>query len=102
MKKSFSLTTLKDRFTKIGKLFYAHNNMIYFVLFMCVLISAVASLNLVLNQPSDEEYRNKKLSEAQSPRFDQDTIEKIKNLNTRQQAIADPPPTNQRVNPFGE
>jgi hypothetical protein len=100
--KNRTIVQIRERFSGVGKLFFAHNRMIYFALFMCALIGAVASLNVALNQPSDTDYRNEKLRETQSPRFDEDTIEKIKNLNTRQQAITDPPPTNQRINPFGE
>ena len=100
--KNRSFAKIQKQFTQVGRVFYAHNRMIYFSLFMCVLIGAIASLNFAINQPSDESYRNEKLKDTQSARFDQDTIEKIKNLNTRQQAITDPPPTNQRINPFGE
>lgn len=100
--KNPNATDVKSRLLRIGHFFFTHNRMIYFLLFTCVLIGALASLNLVLSQPSDDAYRTSKLTEAQSPRFDQATIEKIKNLNERQQAITDPAPTNQRINPFSE
>lgn len=85
-----------------GHFFFAHNRMIYFVLFFCVLGGAIVGLNVALYQPSDEDYRTKKLSETQSPRFDEATIKKIQNLNARQQTNTDALPTGQRINPFGE
>ena len=98
----FSLDPVRKRFVVLGKLFAAHARMIYFVLFVCVVIGAMLGLNLALYQPSDEVYRTEKLNEAQSPRFDSETIEKIQNLNAQQQTNLDSIPTNQRVNPFGE
>lgn len=100
--KSLPLGGLIAHFKKLGKLFAAHSRMIYFVLFVCVLISAILGLNLALYQPSDEEYKTRRLNETQSPRFDTETIKKIQNLNAQQQTITNPIPTNQRVNPFGE
>lgn len=76
--------------------------MIYFVLFLLALIGAIISLNLALYQPSDDEYRMTKLQETQSPRFDTETIEKIKNLNAHQQTFTEDPPAGERTNPFGE
>ena len=102
MKTEFSLSTIKNFFSRIGSFFFTHNRMIYFVLFICALISAIVGLNLALYQSSDENYRAKKMSETQSPRFDTDTIKKIQNLNAKQQTITDEPPAGQRTNPFGE
>ena len=100
--KSPAFDPIKERFKQFGKFFVAHDRMIYFVLFVCVVIGAILGLNLALYQPSDEAYRAEKLSKTQSPRFDTDTIKKIQSLNTQQQTNMDSIPTNQRVNPFGE
>lgn len=100
--KSPQLTAAKAQFTKFGAFFVAHDKIIYFVLFVCVIIGAILGLNAALYQPSDEGYRTKKLSETQSPRFDTDTIKKIQNLNAQQQTNTDTLPAGQRVNPFGE
>src|SRR5690349_20930732 len=97
-----SLAPITRFFTNTGRFFFAHNRMIYFVFFVAVLIGAIASLNLALYKPSDEDYRAKRLTETQSPRFDTDTIKKIQNLNTQQQTYTDTLPSNQRINPFGE
>lgn len=98
----FSLDDIKIYTAKLGRFFTVHNRMIYFILFICVLIGAILGLNLALYQPSDEEYRAKKMSETQSARFDTDTITKIQNLNAQQQTITDAAPAGQRTNPFGE
>lgn len=88
--------------SRFGHFFFTHNRMIYFVLFFCALGGAVLGLNLAITQPSDEAYRAQKLSETQSPRFDEATIEKIQTLNARQQTNTDALPAGQRTNPFGE
>ena len=98
----FSLTDIGKMFSRFGHFFFTHNRMIYFILFFCVLGGAVLGLNVAINQPSDEEYRTQKLSETQSPRFDEATIDKIQNLNARQQTNTDALPSGQRTNPFGE
>ncbi len=100
--KTPSLHILTSRFKQLGEFFFAHNRMIYFVLFISVLIGAIIGLNIALYRPSDEAYRGQKQSEAQSARFDTNTIERIQNLNARQQTVTDPVPTGTRSNPFGE
>lgn len=102
MKTEFSPKAIAHFFSRIGNFLFAHNRMIYFVLFIFALISAIIGLNIALYQPSDEDYRAKKMSETQSPRFDTETIQKIQNLNAKQQTITDDPPAGQRTNPFGE
>ena len=102
MKNNLSLTGLKSAVGRFGHFFLIHNRMIYFVLFFCVLSGAIVGLNIAINQPSDEDYRTQKLSETQSPRFDEATIERIQNLNARQQTNTDASPSGQRTNPFGE
>lgn len=99
---SLSLGGVKDLFNRFGHFLFTYHRMIYFILFVCALIGAILGLNLALYQPSDEEYRTTKLSETQSARFDTDTIEKIQNLNAKQQTITDALPAGQRTNPFGE
>ena len=100
--KSPSLGNFTKQFTKLGKFFATSIRMIYFVIYVCVLIGAILGLNLALYQPSDEAYRTERLSKTQSARFDTETIEKIQHLNTQQQTITKPIPTDRRVNPFGE
>lgn len=102
MKNSLSGGGITKLLSRSGHFFFAHNRMIYFVLFFCVLGGAIIGLNVALYQPSDETYRAQKLSETQSPRFDDATIEKIQNLNARQQTNTDALPSGQRTNPFGE
>lgn len=102
MKSSTLITNLKKRFRALGSLLFHHSAMIYIVLFVCVLIGAILGLNLILSKPSDEVYRSEKLRDTQSTRFDTTTIEKIKNLNAKQQTATDSLPTGQRTNPFGE
>ena len=97
-----ALSNVRSQLTKAGRFFATYSRMIYFVLFVCVIIGAILGLNLALYQPSDDAYRTEKLSETQSARFDNVTIEKIKNLNTQQQTLTSPIPTDRRVNPFGE
>lgn len=100
--KNQSFDTVKKQLAVVGQFFYSHSKLIYFALFMLVLIAAVLSVNLALSWPSDDGYRNEKLTEVTSPRFDEETIEKINNLNAKQQTATEPIPTNQRTNPFGE
>lgn len=102
MKKSPSLNSTKAHVAKIGKFLAVHSRVIYLILFLCALIGAILGLNVALYQPSDEAYRANKLNETQSARFDVDTIEKINDLNTQEQIITSPIPTDRRVNPFGE
>ena len=102
MKTGLSLGSVGEPFAKFGRFFMVHNRMIYFVLFISILISAIIGLNLALYQPSDEDYRAKKLSETQSPRFDTATIEKIQRLNSGQQTTTETSPAGSRTNPFGE
>ena len=102
MSENLSLGGIRNTFSRFGHFLFTHNRMIYFVLFFCALGGAVLGLNVAINQPSDEEYRSQKLSETQSPRFDEATIEKIQNLNARQQTNTDALPSGQRTNPFGE
>jgi hypothetical protein len=99
---SIQLDNIRAPFIKFGKFFVAHDKIIYFVLFFCVIIGAILGLNLALYQPSDEDYRSQKLSETQSARFDTETIDKIQQLNAQQQTNTDSIPTGKRVNPFGE
>lgn len=102
MKSSALLTGLNKRLRDVGNVLLHHSAMIYFVLFVCVLIGAILGLNLILSKPSDETYRSEKLRDTQSTRFDTATIEKIQNLNAKQQTATDSLPTGQRTNPFGE
>lgn len=95
-------TSLKNRIHAAGSFLFHHSTMIYFVLFVCVLIGAIGGLNLILSKPSDEVYRAEKLKSGQSTRFDEPTIEKINNLNAKQQTTTDTLPAGQRTNPFGE
>lgn len=101
MKSSF-MSPFALRMKHIGRFFSAHNATIYIVLFISVLIGAVFGLNLALSQPSDETYRSQKMNEAQSARFDTETIQKIKTLNARQQTNTDATAPGTRSNPFGE
>lgn len=94
--------SLKKRLNNVGSVLFHHSSMIYFVLFVCVLIGAILGLNLILSKPSDEVYRAEKLRDTQSTRFDTATIEKIQNLNAKQQTTTDSLPVGQRTNPFGE
>lgn len=100
--KNVSLGMITEKIGSVGRFLYAHDKVIYIVLFLSVLIGAMAGLNLALNQPSDEAYRGTKMSEAQSARFDTATIEKIQNLNARQQTATEALPAGVRSNPFGE
>lgn len=102
MKTGIDIRSIRAPFATFGKFFIVHNRMIYFVLFISILISAIVGLNLALYQPSDEEYRAKKLSETQSPRFDTATIEKIQRLNSGQATVTESSPAGSRTNPFGE
>lgn len=102
MKSSTFLASLKKRVSAFGSLLFNHSTTIHFVLFVCVLIGAIAGLNLILSKPSDEVYRSEKLRDTQSTRFDTSTIDKIQNLNAKQQTVTDSLPTGQRTNPFGE
>lgn len=102
MKLGISTAGVKERLHSFGHFLFTYSRMIYFVLFVCALIGAILGLNIALNQPSDEDYRAKKLDETQTSRFDTETIEKIKNLNAKQQTTTDTLPTGQRINPFGE
>lgn len=102
MNSSALMTGLKKRLSNFGNILFHHNAMIYFVLFVCVLIGAILGLNIILSKPSDETYRSEKLRDTQSTRFDTATIEKIQNLNAKQQTATDSLPTGRRTNPFGE
>lgn len=102
MKPSALITGLKKQLGSLGSFLFHHSAMIYFVLFVCVLIGAILGLNLILSKPSDELYRNEKLRDTQSTRFDTETIDDIQNLNAKQQTNTDSLPTGQRTNPFGE
>lgn len=93
---------LSGGFSRTGRFISSHNYSIYSVLFLATLITAVLGLNLILNKPSDEDYRSQKLSELQSTRFDTETMESIKQLNTRQQTTPNLPASGKRTNPFGE
>lgn len=99
---SSPIARIKSGFSRFGHFLFSHNRMIYFVLFFLAISGAVLGLNLALGQPTDQTYYDTKLSETQSPRFDKDTIDKIQNLNAKQQTITNPPPAGQRTNPFGE
>lgn len=100
--KSLQMAASKARVKHVGKFLFLHSQMIYFLLFVCVLIGAIAGLNAVLSKPSDELYRTEKLHNSQSTYFDTDTIDKIQNLNAKQQTTTDTIPSGQRTNPFGE
>jgi hypothetical protein len=93
---------IKKRLSHIGGFLFNHSMMIFIGLFLCGLIYAVLSLNLLLSKPSDDEYRTKKLDEARSVRFDQDTIDTINELDSAAQTDPGALPTNQRINPFSE
>lgn len=102
MKSSTFSIALKKRLNVLGSFLFHHSAMIYFVLFVCVLIGAILGLNLILSKPSDDVYRTEKLRDTQSTRFDQSTIDKIQNLNDKQQTETDTITNGQRTNPFGE
>ena len=97
-----SMTPVSSSIKRIGHFLSAHNTTIYIVLFFSALIGAVLGLNLALSQPSDEAYRSQKLNDAQSARFDTETIQKIQTLNARQQTDTEAVPAGTRSNPFGE
>mgnify|MGYP001484897321 CR=1 FL=1 len=97
-----SVDSLLKPLKRMGHIFVAHSKFIFFVLGVSVLISAVLVLNMILSTPSDEEYRQEKLNESQSARFDQETIDKINKLQEREQTSngnALPPG---RISPFSE
>ena len=102
MKLALNGNSITKRFKQAGAFFDAHSMMIYFIVFSCVLTGAILSLNIALNNPTDEDNRSQKISEIQSTKFDTETIEKIKRLNAQQQTNLDAAPVGKRTNPFGE
>lgn len=74
---------------------------IFIVFVLGVVVYSVSSVNLLINTPSDEEYRSKKQQELTSTQFNAKTIEKIEALGDRNNP---PTPTlpSGRINPFIE
>lgn len=74
---------------------------IFIVFVLGVVVYSVSSVNLLINMPSDEEYRSQKQQELTSTQFNTKTIDRIEALGDRN----NPPTTTLpggRINPFIE
>lgn len=78
-----------------------HAGIIFVVVVLAVLVYSISSVNLVLSNPSDTDYRDKREAEMTSTRFDEATIKKIEALGDRQNPPAPVLPGG-RINPFIE
>lgn len=79
----------------------AHYAIITFIIAMLTLIYCVYTIQIIVSQPSDEQYRQAQLQKNTKTSFDKDTIQKIKDLRTTtdNQPIVLPAG---RINPFLE
>lgn len=100
--KDFEISQLIAPFVVVGRYLLLHRTTVYFFAGALSIIAAFISLNLALYQPTDADYRAQKESEAQSTRFDTDTIKKVQDLNASQQTRTSDAPAGQRSNPFSE
>ncbi|MGH7196798.1 MAG: hypothetical protein ACREGJ_03480 [Candidatus Saccharimonadales bacterium] len=80
-----------------------HHYFVFLLLLLLGLTLAVYQVNQILSMPTDENYRQEKLSSGLKVRFDQDTIEKVKSLQkSSEQATGSEPLPAGRINPFAE
>jgi len=81
-----------------------HHYFIFTLLLLGGLTAAVYLVNLTLVASTDQTYYDQKLSESLSAKFDQNTIEKIENLQKSNEHSAIPPTLapGARTNPFAE
>lgn len=78
----------------------------YFVVIILLLISISGAVYIVgqtLQLPADDQYRDQKASISITAKFDQATIDKIKQLQrSNEQPASFAPPAGTRSNPFAE
>ena len=86
---------------KIRPLF-KHFPVIIFTLIAGLLIYGVLTVAQILNQPTDQAYLDEQQKNNVLSRFDDQTIEKVKNLKNRQENPNLTLPANKRINPFIE
>lgn len=92
------------RLGKLSRPITKHHYFIATITILVFLIVAVLLTTQTLNSSTDDAYRTQKESESIRARFDQQTIEKIKKLQSSSEQTSEPiaPPANTRINPFAE
>jgi hypothetical protein len=92
------IISLRNKFKPILK----HFPVIIFVLIAGFLIYGVLTVTQILNRPIDQAYLDEQQKNNALTRFDEQTIEKVKNLKNRQENPNLTLPGNKRINPFTE
>lgn len=99
--KDIKLSDLTASLVKLGGALKRRAAIIFIVAILAGLVYSVMTVNLILNAPSDDEYRTTKESQETSTQFDKATIQRIDALGDRQTTPAPTLPAG-RINPFIE
>lgn len=76
-----------------------HSTIIFIMVALLVAMFCVITVQQLLSVATDSNYETKAAGEAIKTKFDQKTIEKVKNLRARQETAAEALPSG-RINPF--
>jgi hypothetical protein len=100
IKISTQIADLVAKLKRAGK----HHYFIFTVLLVCGLAMVVYLVDTVLRSSADNAYRDQRMSETLKAAFDQETMQKIENLQKSSEASTAPPSTaaGSRTNPFAE
>lgn len=101
MAKDIKASDITAGLQKMGMALKRHAGIIFVVIVLAALVYSISAVNIVLNTPSDQAYRDEKESEVTNTQFDRATIQKIEALGDRQ-SIAPPTLPTGRINPFVE
>lgn len=96
-----SAKSLKSQLSSLSQLIARHHVIIFLVISLGSLTYAVYTVNQTLSMPTDSNYQTEQLSKSISTRFDENTIDKVNQLRSRQEAAAVRLPGG-RINPFNE
>ncbi|HYG83384.1 MAG TPA: hypothetical protein VD907_00720 [Verrucomicrobiae bacterium] len=90
-----------NKFNRLTSPFRKHHALIFILLALAVMIISVYSINQILSQPVDQNYKAEAEAKSLRTNFDQQTIDKITELRGRGDNWANNLPGG-RINPFSE
>lgn len=99
--KDIKVSDITASLQKTGQGLKRRAGIIFVVVVLAALAYSISDVNIVLNTPSDQAYRDEREAEVTSTQFDRTTIQKIEALEDRQSNATPTLPAG-RINPFVE
>lgn len=99
--KDIKVSDITASIQKTGQSLKRRAGIIFVVIVLASLAYSINAVNIVLNTPTDQAYRDEREAEITSTQFDRTTIKKIETLENRQ-SNATPTLPSGRINPFIE